>query len=85
MKLHYHPKFIKQYKKLPQVIKSLLQKKGEVFLSNPFDSRLKTHKLHGKLENFYSFSINYGYRVVFEFIDNNAVKFLEVGTHEIYR
>lgn len=46
------PHFNKQYKKLPQEIKEQAKKKEKIFRQNPFDSRLKTHKLHGRQKNF---------------------------------
>ena len=39
--------------------------KLEVFISHPFDSKLKTHKLSGRLKGAWSFSIEYDMRVVF--------------------
>lgn len=37
----------------------------EIFVNDPFDSKLKTHKLSGKLKGLWSFSIEYDLRVVF--------------------
>ena len=31
-----------------------------------------------------SFSIDYSYRIIFEFIDASTVIFYEIGTHDIY-
>ncbi|MDP4007854.1 MAG: type II toxin-antitoxin system mRNA interferase toxin, RelE/StbE family [Candidatus Peregrinibacteria bacterium] len=84
MQLTYHPKFVKQYKKLPENIKKLLQKKGGIFMHDPFDESLKTHKLKGELMNYYSFRVNYEYRVMFKFMDNDVILFYQVGTHEVY-
>jgi mRNA-degrading endonuclease YafQ of YafQ-DinJ toxin-antitoxin module len=39
----------------------------ELFKSNPFDPKLKTHRLSGKLKDLWSFSIEYDLRVVFYF------------------
>lgn len=85
MKIIYSSKFAKEYKKLPRRIKLIAEKKEKIFRKDPFDSSLKTHKLSGKLKDFYSFSINYQYRVIFEFKDKGVVWFHKVGTHEIYR
>ncbi|MBI3075031.1 MAG: hypothetical protein HYY92_02355 [Parcubacteria group bacterium] len=54
-----------------------------LFKSNPFHPRLNTHKLHGKLKNQWSFSIDNRYQVLFEF-DGAGVIFLDVGAHELY-
>ncbi|MFH1979820.1 MAG: hypothetical protein ABII99_02115 [Patescibacteria group bacterium] len=47
MKILYLPKFTKQYKKLPNKIKKLSEIKEIIFRNNPFDPKLKTHKLQG--------------------------------------
>jgi len=53
-----------------------------IFQKNPFDPRLKTHRLSGQLQGFWSFSIDYDVRVVFSFIEQSRVLFVEIGTHE---
>ena len=69
MKILYLPKFTKQYKKLPNKIKKLSEIKEIIFRNNPFDPKLKTHKLQGRLNGFCAFSINYQYRIIFDFAD----------------
>ena len=57
----------------------------EIFLENPFDSRLRTHKLTGSLKELWSFSIEYDIRVVFYFVADDKVVFVDIGTHdEVY-
>lgn len=85
MKIYYSAKFAKEYKKLPKKIKLLAEKKEAVFRKNPFEARLKTHRLTGKLKQFWAFSINYQYRIIVEFVNQNTVWFHAVGTHQIYR
>jgi len=58
-----------------------------LFLNDPFDSRLKTHKLSGKLKDLWSFSLEYDLRVVFFFTKDKPKKavFVDIGTHnEVY-
>jgi mRNA-degrading endonuclease YafQ of YafQ-DinJ toxin-antitoxin module len=56
----------------------------EFFIIDPFDPRLKTHKLSGKLKNMWSFSIGYDLRVVFYFTKEKPKKaiLIDIGTHE---
>ena len=56
----------------------------ELFVLNPFDIKLKTHKLSGTLKNLWSFSIEYDLRVIFYFTKDKPKKavFVEVGNHE---
>ncbi len=39
----------------------------ELFIKDPFNPQLKTHKLSGKLKGLHSFSIDYDCRVIFYF------------------
>lgn len=84
MKIIYLPKFARQYKKLPRGIKSLAIDKEKIFRQDPFDSSLKTHKLHGELKTFWAFSISYKYRIIFDFADKSTVRFYSIGDHNIY-
>lgn len=85
MKIYYLPKFAKQYKKLPLKIKIQAEKREKIFRKNPFDKALKTHKLRGELEGFWSFSINYSHRIIFDFKDEEIIRFYYVGDHRIYK
>jgi len=78
------PHFERQYKKLPREIKEQAKEKEDIFRQDPFDLRLKTHKLHGRQSELWAFWISYHYRIVFLFLDDDSVLFLEIGTHKIY-
>lgn len=57
----------------------------ERFKNDPFDPKLRTHKLSGKLKELWSFSIEYDLRVIFYFVDDQRTLFIDVGTHdEVY-
>lgn len=84
MKIYYSTKFEKEYRKLPKKIKLAAEKKEKLFRKDPYFAQLKTHKLTGKLKGYWSFSVNYSYRIVFEFADEKIVWFHSVGTHGIY-
>ena len=59
--------------------------KLSVFIKDPFDPSLKTHKLSGKLKDLWSFSVAYDERVLFYFTDNENVVFIDIGNHdEVY-
>lgn len=84
MVIYYTPNFAKAYKKLPRTIKESAEKKEALFRNNPFDPKLKTHQLTGKLDGLWAFRINYKYRIVCEFVNKNEVWFHAVGTHAVY-
>lgn len=59
----------------------------ELFVNDPFEAKLKTHKLSGKLKDLWSFSIEYDLRVVFFFTKDKPKRavFVDIGTHnEVY-
>ena len=57
----------------------------EIFRNDPFDLRLRTHKLSGELREYWSFSIAYDLRIVFQFAGKNQAVFQDIGTHdEVY-
>lgn len=85
MKIFYSTKFAREYQKLPLRVKKIAEKKEQIFRKNPFDSKLKTHKLKGSLQGFLSFSISQKYRIIFEFVDSNTVWFYSVGDNSIYK
>ena len=85
MKIYYSSKFAREYKKLPIDVKKIAEEKEKIFRKNPFNQRLKTHKLKGELKGFLSFSVNQKYRIIFEFVDANIIWFHSVGNHSIYK
>jgi mRNA-degrading endonuclease YafQ of YafQ-DinJ toxin-antitoxin module len=82
--IYYSSHFEKAFKALPSGIKKLAIEKEKIFRKDCFDKCLKTHKLKGKFENYWSFSINYSCRILFEFSDKDEVGFIDVGTYSIY-
>lgn len=84
MKILYSSKFKREYKNLPKELKLIAEEKEEIFRDNHFDSRLNTHKLFGRLKDFWAFSIKYKFRIIFEFTKKDEVWFHSVGDHSIY-
>jgi len=85
MKIYYSPKFERLYKKLPKDTQLLAEKKERIFRQDPFHPTLKTHKLKGKLFEFWAFSVDYKYRIIFEFLGNKSeCRFHSIGGHDIY-
>lgn len=81
----YSEHFHRALKKLPPELKPEIRKREKIFKANCFDTRLKTHKLSGRLKNYWSFSITHSYRVVFQFLGKKKVGFIDVGDHSIYQ
>lgn len=85
MDIIYTAEFIRLFKKLPLKIKKEAVKKEALFKINPFDARLKTHKLSGKLKDCSAFSISFSHRIICEFSKNKVVYFHSIGKHDIYK
>lgn len=84
MEIRYRNRFVKEYKKLPLVVKNTAKKKEIVFRKDPFNLILRTHKLSGPLEGFFAFSISSRYRIIFVFAEKDVVEFYSIGNHDIY-
>ena len=84
MMIYHHPRFERSYKKLSVAVQERAEEREQIFRANPFDPRLDTHKLHGRLKDQWSFWITGKIRILFEF-DNNDVIFLDIGGHPIYQ
>ena len=86
MEIFYTAQFARLYKKIPDEIKRKAEKRETLFRENPFAPSLKTHKLQGDLSDFWSFTIDFRNRIIFEFKDDRtAVIFHSIGDHDMYR
>ncbi|MDP4199275.1 MAG: type II toxin-antitoxin system mRNA interferase toxin, RelE/StbE family [Bacteroidota bacterium] len=77
--------FIRAYAKLVRrrpELREKLQEKLEVFVKNPFDPSLDTHKLSGHLKDSMAFSLTRKLRVVFSFVKPDLVTLEDIGNHD---
>ena len=81
----YSTKFLKSSRRLQKRVIAQAEEKEAIFRENPFDPRLRTHKLSGKEEGSWAFWITNSYRIKFIFLPNREVLFLDIGTHDIYK
>ena len=74
-------------KKQPQLAQNI-QQTIEILCIDPFQTRLKTHKLKGELKNSYACSAGYDLRIIFKFVEyeqKQAILLESIGTHdEVY-
>jgi hypothetical protein len=82
------PSFKKALAKLNPSQKASAKKSFSVFKRNPFDSRLRTHKIHrlsARLgRTIYSVTIEKDLRALF-YLENDIVVSIDIGSHRIYR
>lgn len=82
MKIKYHKRFEKQYKKLLEKDKQKVLKTIEIFVLNPHHDILQNHSLKGGLLGKRSISAGSDLRIIFkEFDDYLLVVFLDLGKH----
>ena len=84
MEVHYTSRFSREAKRAPHHLRPLVEERVDLFKKNPHDPRLKTHKLTGKLREYWSFSIDYRWRIIFEFVSADHALFHSIGDHSIY-
>jgi len=86
MIIRISPKFERNYRRLSKKIKEKAKEKESIFRDNPFDPRLKTHKLSGRDKECWAFWITYSIRIKFIFRTSEEVLFLDIGPHpKIYK
>ncbi|GIW67494.1 MAG: hypothetical protein KatS3mg096_362 [Candidatus Parcubacteria bacterium] len=85
LRSHTTPQFEKDFLSLPKDIRLKAERKIKLFEANCFHPSLRAHKLKGILRDFWSFSINRTYRVIFKFLENNEVIYYRIGRHDIYQ
>lgn len=83
--VEYSKKFLRSLRKLSHDIQNKAEERERLFILHPFDSRLHTHKLHGKDRDLWAYSVDNRYRIKFIFLDDHRVLYLDIGTHnEVY-
>ena len=85
MRPYYHPKFKKQFRRLPLKVQDRFQERLIIFLDNMFHSILNNHSVEHAYPNWRSINITGDYRALFEIKEKNTVVFMKIGTHsELY-
>jgi addiction module RelE/StbE family toxin len=93
MKIGWTPKSLRAFKRLIRKnpnLRPLIEQTLRQLAEDPFHPSLHTHKLKGDLSNIWSCSIDYSYRLLFEFVENledieEAILLINLGSHdEVY-
>lgn len=86
MQIRYHKDFKKSFNLLPLAIQKKFFNKIELFEQNRSHPSLHIEKLEPKILNKWSFRLDSNYRLIFEFLANDSILFIDVGSHDkIYR
>ena len=80
--------FWERFYNLPPHQKESVRRAWEIFKENPFDPRLRPHKIHRLSAHYgrtiHAVDIEGDLRAVF-YVDGDCVVTLDVGSHDIYR
>jgi addiction module RelE/StbE family toxin len=77
-------RFERSAQKLREPQASMLQAALRRFVADPRDPLLRTHKLKGKLDGYWSFTVEADLRVLFRW-DGDVAHLIDIGTHdEVY-
>ena len=82
------PSFNKSAKKVLKKhphLKAEIQQRVAILAENPLHPKLKTHKLKGSLKEFWSFSIEYDMRILFQYVEHEgdqAILLNTIGNHD---
>ena len=85
IEIFFKATFLKQVNELEKDLVQEVFEKIELFKERKNHKILKVHKLHGKLSGRFSFSINYSFRIVFQYNEDGHAVFLDIGDHDLYK
>jgi mRNA-degrading endonuclease YafQ of YafQ-DinJ toxin-antitoxin module len=84
MKIIYAPSFTRASRKLPIEIKAKAEEAIKNFEIDPSNPKLRTHKLQGRFCDYWSFSVDYDYRIMFYYGNGGEAFLITIGNHDIY-
>ena len=81
MHIFFTAHFKKRFEKLSKKDQVQFQKRLDLFLRTPQDPVLKNHPLKGYLIGLRAFSVRGDCRVIYRIVAREAVRLLDIGTH----
>ncbi len=82
------PNFWKALYRLPESQQKSARRAFEIFKADPFDPRLRTHKIHHLSAHYgrtiHAVRVEGDLRVIF-YLEGNTVVSVDIGSHAIYR
>lgn len=84
LRVSYKPSFVRKLNALPEDLREEVIKKIALF-KDPNNHRvLRVHKLKGGLTGTFGFSVNFKYRIIFEYESKGIAILLAIGDHHVY-
>ena len=81
MRIDYHARFKKQFKKLPPRVQARFRIRLEILLLNPASPELRVHALRAKYDGYFSMDVTGDVRALFYYEGSTVVVFGFIGTH----
>ena len=87
-KLSWTPKSIRNFKRLIRQnprLRQEIDRALQQLVVEPSHSSLRTHKLKGDLADTWACSIDYSYRILFKFVqdqEEESILLINIGTHD---
>ena len=84
IQVSFKPSFVRQINKLEKNLIDEIFYKIDILKNSNDLTLLKIHKLHGRLKDKWSLSVNYKIRIVFEYESKKEIVLLAIGDHDVY-
>ncbi len=81
IKVEKHKEFKGYFEKLSEKQKRLFEMRINLMMTDPHHPLLRVHRLKGKMQGQYSFSLGGDLRVIFLWPEENRIVLHRVGTH----
>ncbi len=85
MKIEFHKKFTKKFKKFPRKVQEQFYERLVIFEADPFNELLNNHAVHYPYEGSRSINITGDIRALYE-ISSDTFIFIHIGSHsDLYK
>ena len=81
MRIGFSSTFRKSHRKLPAALKRRFDERLKLFADEQFSPLLRNHALRGEYTGCRSINISGDVRAIFKMLDEDAVYFIDIGTH----
>lgn len=81
MRVVFHDRFKKDYKKLKKSEQERFDNRLRIFLESQFHPILKNHPLHGKYDGYRSINVGGDLRAIYETPEKGVAYFIALDTH----
>jgi addiction module RelE/StbE family toxin len=81
MKIIFHKRFSKGYKKLPKKIQEQFKARLKIFVDDMFVPILENHALRGKYLGLRSINVTGDFRAFYSVVSESSVEFVLIDTH----